>query len=163
MLNVDFYGRLGADAESKVSQNGNTFLTMRVAVDGYEKGERVTEWVRVTYIGERASKMKEHLTKGKAIYVHGTAKISLFQSKTGEWVANHDVIADRVDFMTIGSSGQTQQQQAEPSIEVAKPAQPVPASDAGKNLSQAQVQAVSAAVNANTLPPGSESDDDLPF
>lgn len=136
MLNVNFIGRLGADAEEKVSTAGNHFLTLRVAVDGYVKKERTTDWVRVTYVGERATKMKEFLTKGRQVYVAGQARIDTYQTKNGDWTGSFDVIADRIDFVSSGGNGQQQGEQEQQTSmtttakPAAKPAEPAPSAPA---------------------------------
>lgn len=157
MVNVSIIGRLGADAEERTSQSGSKFLTLNLASDEYNKGERSTSWFRVTYIGDRAIKMKEYLTKGKLVEVHGTERVSLYTNKSGEAAISRDVMADRVDFVSVGS-GQTQTTEvtteAQPNIEIPRSMQPVAPAPA-----QATAPAPSAVAPSVTL----DDDDDLPF
>lgn len=172
MLNVNFIGRLGADAEEKVSKAGNHFITMRVAVDGYANGEKTTDWVRVTYVGERALKMREFFTKGKAVFVTGQAKIDTYQLKTGEWTSSFDVIADRIDFVNTGGSGQQQGEGAAtpaaatattPKVSMVN-ASPMPAKapEAAPAPAPVTVSSVSEAVTP-AKDPFADVEDDLPF
>jgi single-strand DNA-binding protein len=58
--------------------------------------------------GERAVKMQEHMKKGSAVSIHGTLRTSLFTNKNGEQSISTDLFADRVDFVNLGKSGDTQ-------------------------------------------------------
>ena len=112
MLYVELIGRLGADAELKTSAKGNQFVSMRVASNDFFNGENVTTWVNVMWSGERAVKMQEHMKKGSAVSVHGTLRTSIFKNKNGESAVSIDVLADRVDFVNLGKSGDTQTNEA---------------------------------------------------
>lgn len=113
MVNINFLGRLGADAELKTAKSGKQYVSMRVATDEFKKGERSTAWFNVTYTGDRAVKMHEYLKKGNAVSVMGVETIDTYQSnKTGETMISRDVLADRVDFVNFGKSGETQTNEA---------------------------------------------------
>jgi single-strand DNA-binding protein len=112
MLYVELIGRLGADAELKTSAKGNQFVSMRVASNDFFNGENVTTWVNVMWSGERAVKMQEHMKKGSAVSIHGTLRTSLFTNKNGEQSISTDLFADRVDFVNLGKSGDTQTSEA---------------------------------------------------
>jgi single-strand DNA-binding protein len=112
MLYVELIGRLGADAELKTSAKGNQFVSMRVASNDFFNGENVTTWVNVMWSGERAVKMQEHMKKGSAVSIHGTLRTSLFTNKNGEQSISTDLFADRVDFVNLGKSGDTQTNEA---------------------------------------------------
>ena len=112
MLYVELIGRLGADAELKTSAKGNQFVSMRVASNDFFGGENVTTWVNVMWPGDRAVKMQEHMKKGSAVSIHGTLRTSLFTNKNGEQSISTDLFADRVDFVNLGKSGDTQTNEA---------------------------------------------------
>jgi single-strand DNA-binding protein len=112
MINVNFNGRLGADAELKTSKNGKQFISMRVATDEFRNGEKGTAWMNVTYHGDRAIKMQEYLKKGNAVTVMGVETVSTYQNRNGETMVSRDVIADRVEFVNLGKSGETQSNDA---------------------------------------------------
>lgn len=109
MLNVNFYGRLGADAELKKSQKGEEYYTFRLAVNYYNRGENVTQWVNVTIMKDRVG--NRQLTKGSLVSVAGTLTVSAYLTKAGEPMPDVSVFADRVDYMNVGS-GHTQQNDA---------------------------------------------------
>ena len=108
MINVNFNGRLGADAEVRTSKNGKQYVSMRVATDEFKNGEKSTAWLNVTYHSERAIKMQPFLKKGSAISVIGSETVGTYQDKNGETQISRDILADRVDFLGLGISGSTQ-------------------------------------------------------
>lgn len=112
MVNVEFIGRLGADSEVKVGKSGNQFLSFRIATDEYRNGKNETSWLTVIYPGERAIKLHQWLTKGKAVSVHGVENVGTYIDRNGQVQVSRDVMADRVDFVNVGGSGQTQSNSA---------------------------------------------------
>lgn len=108
MVNVEFIGRLGADSEVKVGKSGNQFLSFRIATDEYRNGKNEASWLNVVYTGERAIKLHQWLTKGKAVSVHGVENVGTYVDRNGQVQVSRDVMADRVDFVNVGGSGQTQ-------------------------------------------------------
>ena len=112
MVNVEFIGRLGADSEVKTGKSGNQFLSFRVATDEYRNGKNEASWLNVVYTGERAIKMHQWLTKGKAVSVHGVENVGTYIDRNGQTQVSRDVMADRVDFVNVGGSGQTQSNSA---------------------------------------------------
>ena len=143
MINVNFMGRLGADAELKTSKGGKQFVSMRIATDEFKNGERGTTWINVSYYAEKGTKMLEFLKKGSAVSVLGVETVGTYQSKNGETMVSRDVIADRVDFVNLGKSGDTQSTETVADTGTFK-----------KKANEAETVATTAA---------SSSEDDLPF
>lgn len=143
MINVNFMGRLGADAELKTSKGGKQFVSMRIATDEFKNGERGTAWINVSYYAEKGTKMLEFLKKGSAVSVLGVETVGTYQSKNGETMVSRDVIADRVDFVNLGKSGDTQSSETVADTGTFK-----------KKANEAETVAATAA---------SSSEDDLPF
>lgn len=143
MINVNFMGRLGADAELKTSKGGKQFVSMRIATDEFKNGERGTTWINVSYYAEKGTKMLEFLKKGSAVSVLGVETVGTYQSKNGETMVSRDVIADRVDFVNLGKSGDTQSSETVADTGTFK-----------KKANEAETVAATAA---------SSSEDDLPF
>ena len=112
MVNVEFIGRLGADSEVKIGKSGNQFLSFRVATDEYRNGKNEASWLNVVYTGERAIKLHQWLTKGKAVSVHGVENVGTYIDRNGQTQVSRDVMADRVDFVNVGGSGQAQSNSA---------------------------------------------------
>ena len=141
MINVNFNGRLGADAEVRTSKNGKQYVSMRVATDEFKNGEKSTAWLNVTYHSERAIKMQPFLKKGSAISVIGSETVGTYQDKNGETQISRDILADRVDFLGLGGSGSTQSNET--------------VTDTGKFKKTDEAEMATATA--------STSDDDLPF
>lgn len=157
MVNVNFIGRIGRDAETKTAQNGRQFVAFNVATDEYQRGEKTTSWLRVTYTGERALKMAQYFTKGKLVNIIGSETVSTYQRQDGQTGISRDVLADKVEFVNSGS-GHTHDDQAAASADcgtLERPlAQTVPPAPAPTSSIPQQVAAAAAPV---------EDDDDLPF
>jgi single-strand DNA-binding protein len=86
--------------------------------------------------------MQEHMKKGSAVSVHGTLRTSLFTNKNGEQSISTDLFVDRVDFVNLGKSGDTQTNEA--------------VTDTGTFKPKAQAEEVAVASAASDA-------DDLPF
>lgn len=155
MINVDFFGRLGSDAEVKKSQKGNSFLSMRVAIDDYDGKERNTIWANVTYVGDKALRMSEWLTKGRLICVRGRLNARAYVNKLGETVVGYDVLADRIDFgPSSKQADETQKQTSETVV--------VTTDDAPRRETQT-VQSASVEVSSQRPEVILKEYDDLPF
>ena len=147
MIYVNVIGRLGADAELKTSKNGNQFTSMRVASNDFFNGETTTTWVNVTWTGERAIKMQEHMKKGSQVVIFGTLRTSLYSTKNGEQAISTDIFADRVEF--VGGKSDASQANGETAATTGtfKPTQ--------KTQNDEREMAVAAA--------STNAEDDLPF
>lgn len=159
MVNVNFIGRLGGNAETKTAQNGRQFISFNVATDEYQRGEKTTAWLRVTYTGDRALKMAQYLTKGKLVNIIGSETVYTYQRQDGQTAINRDVLADKVDFVSIGS-GHTHDDQAAASADCGTLERPqaltVPPTPTPIPTSSIPQQVAVAAAPV-------EDDDDLPF
>ena len=107
MVNVNVNGRLGADAELKSGKNGEQFLVFRLATNEYNKNTKANEsiWLNVIFFGRKAATMCPYLKKGSAVNIMGEERVSLYQLRSGEYIINRDIFADRVEF--IGTSSGT--------------------------------------------------------
>lgn len=86
---VTLIGNLGADPESRTTQNGGAVSTVRLATaeswrdkETQELQER-TEWHRVVFFGRTAEVVTQYLTKGSQIYVEGRIRTQKWQDKDG--------------------------------------------------------------------------------
>lgn len=96
---VQVIGRLGADPEVRMTNEGNTVTTFRVAssrtwrkADG-ETGEE-TEWFRVVAWNKLAEVCAKFLRKGSRIYIEGRLKTRSWQDDSGQTRYITEVIAD---------------------------------------------------------------------
>ena len=80
MYRTQIIGRLGSDAERKQGNNGNSYITYRLAVDEPKSnGERETVWLFCKQVVKEGSRIVDFLKKGTQIYAEG--KISAFMLK----------------------------------------------------------------------------------
>ena len=100
--NYSFTGRLGADAETKVTQSGTTIWSARVGV-GYGYGDnKGTNWLTVQAFGKRAEGLaKLELAKGAAIGGSGELRIREYDKKDGSKGYAHEVSVN--DIALLGS------------------------------------------------------------
>lgn len=64
--------RLGRDADTRYTSNGDAVANFSAAFEFGTKGEdgkRQTQWVTLSLFGKRAEKLSEYLTKGKQLYI----------------------------------------------------------------------------------------------
>ena len=105
-VKVNVIGRLGADAEVRESKNGK-FVTFRVATDEFKNNTNETVWLSVSDFTSRTLKLAEYLKKGKLIDLSGVETCRIYNDKNGQPQIARDIIADRVEFVNFGSSGNT--------------------------------------------------------
>ena len=146
MIKCNFIGRLGADAETVDGEYGQ-FLKFRVATDDYDRKakENVTTWVNVRINAERVGNMK--LTKGSLVFITGTLKTSMYQTKAGESAVSIDIAADSVNYVRGAGSGSTQSDATVATVEK---------EDVSTGKFTKKVEVVAEAASA-------EPEDDLPF
>ena len=100
-------GRLGADPELKLSQNGNPYCTLSLATTEvwYREGEKQeqTEWHRVVVFGSQADAVGKYMRKGSAVLVEGKIGYSKYTDKEGIARTSTQIKAGRVVF--LGKSG----------------------------------------------------------
>ena len=88
MLKIEVIGNLGATAETK-TQNGETFVTMRIAATNKyankETGEIIenTTWVSCIWRGDH-SRVTPFLTTGTKVFVRGDAALKLYIGHDGQ-------------------------------------------------------------------------------
>lgn len=101
-------GRLGRDAEMKFLPNGDPSLSFSMATDRTwttkdNQRQKETTWWRVTIFGKIAQSLNEYLVKGASVVVEGRLRVDqktggpvVYQSKTGSWGSNFEVLADQI-------------------------------------------------------------------
>ena len=95
---ITLIGRLGRDAETMESKNGNKYWRFSVATNEWisSKNEEETTWHNVTCFNDYVGKQLEE--KGKAgtlVYVEGKQQYSTYMNKNGEEVTAGNVVMDR--------------------------------------------------------------------
>jgi single-strand DNA-binding protein len=111
-------GNLGADAEAKTFQSGDSVVNFRIACtekfkkrDG-EKGEH-TEWIGCVLRGKRGEALLQYLTKGTKLYVRGGLRTREYQKRDGTTGFAVELNVDELELLgggNGGGEGQRQQQ-----------------------------------------------------
>lgn len=115
MVNINFIGRLGADAEIKTNSKTNEqFLRLRVVSNEKYNGVEVPSWFGVYYESKNVAKLQQYLTKGRLVEIHGIERISMYTDKNGVTQVSRDVSADRIDFISTGNSTANSQSSSTP-------------------------------------------------
>lgn len=92
-------GRLGSDAEVKVTQTGTQYMTFRMANNERGDEEGRTYWFRVTTFNPRLMNLAQYLTKGKSVEVIGTLRTNGYvNATTNKFDVGHDITADSIMF-----------------------------------------------------------------
>ena len=99
-INID--GRLGRDAEVKVSPKGDKYVKFSVANTMKIGGKEDTIWFNVVSFDPRVIERQfEYLKKGSGVYVSGPLTVS-FNIKEGKPYLNYDIRANAIEFPSIG-------------------------------------------------------------
>ena len=102
MLKLEVIGNLGANAETK-TQNGETFVTMRVAATNKyanrETGEIIenTTWVSCIWRGDH-SRVTPFLTVGTKVFVRGDAALKMYVGHDGQKHAGLNVRVQELEL-----------------------------------------------------------------
>jgi single-strand DNA-binding protein len=93
---------LGRDAETRVTTNGTTVITLAAAYNYGRKGDdgkKPTQWVRASMFGKQAEALVPYLTKGKQVsLVIRDLHIATFQKQDGSTGTSLEGVADFDDF-----------------------------------------------------------------
>lgn len=111
-----FTGRLGADAETRYTNNGTAVWSARVAV-GYGWGDnKGTNWITVKAFGKRAEGLEKlGLVKGAQIGGAGELQVREFDRKDGSKGTSLEVTVNDVTLFGGKSEGGTSSARQAPS------------------------------------------------
>ncbi len=132
MLQVTLAGRLGRDAEVRMTPSGKSVCGFSVAVDVRKGQEKVTQWVDCTIWEKRGEALAPYLKKGQAVAITGELGVRQYEGKNGAGVA----VECNVREITLqgssqpGSQAPTTEQRAQVERSASTPAKPAaPPSD----------------------------------
>jgi single-strand DNA-binding protein len=101
---VILVGRLGADPELKTLSSGQSVANFNIATsenwvdrDG-QKQER-TEWHRIVVWAKLAEVCRQHLSKGRQVYVEGKLQTRNWEDQQGQKRYTTEVVATTVQFL----------------------------------------------------------------
>lgn len=104
MRNLTVNGRLGGDAQEKISANGRKFIYFSLASTEYgdpkdSEGKPITQWYRVTSFVDSHFNLMKYLTKGKPVIVTGRYNNHLYTSqKDGSVGIDNSLVAFDISF-----------------------------------------------------------------
>lgn len=125
MAKCTLIGHLGRDAETKFLPNDRAVVSFSIATTRKRKDSEVTTWWRCQWWGDRAIKVAEYLTKGKAVCVIGDAYMRDYEGKDGGKKQSLEV--DVSDLALLGGGEQRQDGAGiDPSNPEARNAEPPP-------------------------------------
>lgn len=96
MIAASIYGYLGADPESKTTQNGKAMTIARIAVNATKQGAPAnTLWVSVLAFGNSAAALLS-AKKGQSVAAMGKLSRSYYHASTGDEKESWSLMADAV-------------------------------------------------------------------
>lgn len=109
-------GNLGADPELRVTQGGDSVLTLSVGcnesyLDRNRVRQETVEWVRCVIWGKRAEALAKFLRKGTQVFVEGSLKTSSYEDREGIKRYTTQV---RVKNIIVGGSNKPRNQPDDP-------------------------------------------------
>lgn len=111
MANLVFLiGRLTKDPEVRYTSGTQMAVCQfTLAIDRSVKGEKQTDYPRVTCFGKQAENCERFLAKGRLVGVQGRLQTGSYE-KNGATVYTTDVVADRVEFLEWGDRPRGEQE-----------------------------------------------------
>ena len=83
-------GHLTADATYNISQNGTVFYHFNVAVnERTQKGDTITNYIRVTYLSKNDTYVKDYLKKGAPVYCIGSLQNNSYEKDGKKYYSNN--------------------------------------------------------------------------
>lgn len=189
---VILIGNLGADPDTRMTQQGSAVTNLNIATDESYKdkntGQTVpkTEWHRVVMFNRLAEIAKDYLKKGSKVYLEGRLQTRKWQDQSGQDRYTTEIVANELQMLDSKPTGGYEQPQAnagyaqqssQPAYNQAPPQQnyaPAPQTNMQSQQPQQQVhnqqyapqQAApqQAAPQAPSMAPVTDDfDDDIPF
>jgi len=106
---VILVGRLGADPELKTLGSGQNVANFTLAtgenwVDRDGNKQERTEWHRIVVWGKLAEVCRNHLSKGRQVFVEGKLQTRSWEDQQGQKRYTTEIVANNVQF--LGSPGE---------------------------------------------------------
>ena len=116
---VILIGNLGRDPEVRFTQGGTavanfTLATNEVWNDKAGARQERTEWHRIVVWGKQAEIVREHLSKGKQVYVEGSLQTRQWDDKEGHKRSTTEIKALRVVMLGRPEPGESRAAAAGP-------------------------------------------------
>lgn len=108
MNSVVLIGRLTRDPELSYTPSNQTAVChFSIAVDRPRRNgeDQGADFIRITVWGRQAETCDRYLSKGRQVAVLGRIQTGSYKNREGVTVYTTDVVADRVEFLGGGNSG----------------------------------------------------------
>ncbi len=95
-------GNLGKDPEVRYTPNGKPVCNLSVATSSRARDKAgewvdVTQWHRVTVLGDSAEWVGKNLTKGRTVYLEGQLKYGQYTNKDGARIPTVEIVTFSVE------------------------------------------------------------------
>lgn len=127
MNNVVLIGRLTRDPELRYIPTGTPVSQFTIAVDrnlsrekkqeAESRNQPTADFIRIVVWGKQAENCANYLVKGSQVGVQGRIQTSSYDDKNGNRVYVTDVVANSVEFLGGGGTGNRAPQYSEPSMD----------------------------------------------
>lgn len=110
MNRVDLVGRLTRDPELRHTSSGRGVCQINLAINRTftnQSGEREADFINVVVWDKQAENVSKYLTKGRLVSVEGRLQTRNYDDKDGKKVYVTEVVANNVQFLSTGNSGNT--------------------------------------------------------
>lgn len=107
-------GNLGQDPEIRYFESGNSVTSFNLAVGGYSKGEKTTDWVECKVWGKPGETVVNYCKKGSKIGLTGRLAQEKWQSADGGNRSKLVVVGFQVELLDSKQDNQTQQRPPAP-------------------------------------------------
>jgi single-strand DNA-binding protein len=101
---VILMGNLTRDPEIRYAPNGTPVANFGLAVNRrYRQGEEMREdvcFVDIIIFGKQAENCGQYLSKGQGALIEGRLQMRKFETKDGQKVTKHEVVAENVRFLS---------------------------------------------------------------
>ncbi|MBW2731883.1 MAG: single-stranded DNA-binding protein [Deltaproteobacteria bacterium] len=101
---VILIGNLGADPELRYTGSNQAVADLRLATsrrwrDKDGANQEDTQWHRVVVWGRQAEQCKEHLSKGRQVFVEGRLQTRSWEDRDGNKRYTTEIVAQTVQFL----------------------------------------------------------------
>jgi single-strand DNA-binding protein len=101
---VILMGNLTRDPEIRYAPNGTPVANFGLAVNRrYRQGEDMREdvcFIDIVIFGKQAETCGQYLSKGQGALIEGRLQMRKFETKEGQKVTKHEVVAENVRFLS---------------------------------------------------------------
>lgn len=99
-------GRLTADPELKVTPQGTSVTSFKIAVDRpYSKGDKKTDFLSIVAWQKSAEFVTKYFKKGNQILIEGSIQVRDYTDKDGNKRYITEIVAERVNFVDSKANG----------------------------------------------------------